>query len=186
MIPFLAPLALKLSPVGALLKRVPRGVWIALAVVAILLVGSCVHKRKVKAFGEERYAAGVKAEGDRIAAKAAKIAKEAAEISAKARSLNNETNRRIARDADVIRVSGPGKASCLNPATPGASRYVPPAGKPNAAGPQVPSGDGEALLAAVPWPWLVDRAEQCDLNRAEAETWRAWHRQLEEAWKAAQ
>ena len=184
--PLLAGLALKAAPIKAALGRIPRWAWIAVAVVAILLVGSCVHKRKVKAFGDERYAAGVKAEGDRIAAKALKLAKDAAEISAKARSLNNETNRRIARDADVIRVSGPGKASCLNPSTPGASRYVPPAGKPDATGPQVPTGDGEALLAAVPWPWLVDRAEQCDLNRAEAETWRAWHRQLEDAWKAAQ
>lgn len=181
--PFLAPLLLKLSPVGRILKAIPRPVWIAIAVIALLLVGSCVHQRKVKAFGEERYAAGVKAEGDRIAAKALKIAKRAEEISAKARSLNNETNRRIAASADTLRVRGPGKAACLNPSTPGASRYVAPVGKPDAARPDMPPADGEALLAAVPWPWLVDRAEQCDLNRAEAETWRAWHRQLEEAWK---
>lgn len=186
MIPFLAAAAVKMAPVKAALAKIPRGVWIGLAVIAILLLGTCAHKRSVKKFGEERYAAGVKAEGDRIAAKAQKLASAAAEISAKARSLNSETNRRIAAGADALRVSGPGKASCLNPATPGASRYIAPAGKPDATRPQVPSGDGQALLAAVPWPWLVDRAEQCDLNRAEAETWRAWHRQLEESWKASQ
>jgi hypothetical protein len=183
MIPFLAPLLLKLSPVGKALKAVPRPVWIALAVIALLLLGSCVHARKVKQYGEERYTAGVKAEGDRIAAKALKIAKRAEEISAKAKELNNEKNRRIAGDADAVRVSGPGKAACLNPAAPSASRPVTPAGKPDAARSEMPPGSGEALLAAVPWPWLVDRAEQCDLNRAEAETWRAWHRELTEAWQ---
>lgn len=168
--------------VKAFLGRIPRGAWIAAAVVAILLLGTCAHKRAVTKFGKERYAAGVKYEGDRIAAKARTLAAEAAAISAKARSLNSEKNRRIASDADAVRVRGPGKASCLNPATPGASRYIPPAGKPDAARPEVPAANGEALLAAVPWPWLVDRAEQCDLNRAEAETWRAWHKQLEDAW----
>ena len=175
MLPFAIP---------AILKRIPRGAWIALAVIAILALGTCAHKQSVKKFGDERYAAGVKHEGDRIAAKALKLEKAAAEISAKAKELNNETNRRIAASADTLRLRGPGKANCLNPATPGASRYVPPRGKPDASGSQVPTGDGEALLAAVPWPWLVDRAEQCDLNRAEVETWRSWHRQLEQSWKA--
>ena len=164
-------LLLKLSPVGRILKAVPRPVWIALAVVAVLLLGTCAHKRAVKH------------EGDRIAKKAGEIAAHAADLSAKARKLNDETNRRIIADADDLRVRGPGKAACLNPATPGASRYVPPARKPDVAGPQVPSGDGEALLAAVPWPWLVDRGQQCDLNRAEAETWRKWHGDLLKAWQ---
>lgn len=186
MIPFFAAAALKLSPVGNFLKVIPRPVWIALAVIALLLLGTCAHKRSVKKFGDERYAAGVKHEGDRIAAKAEQIAKRAEEISAKARSLNNETNRRIASDADAVRVSGPGKAACLNPSTPGAGRYVTPIGKPDAARPQVPTGDREALLAAVPWPWLVDRAEEHDLCLAEAATWRSWHKQLEESWKASQ
>lgn len=170
----------------AFLGRIPRSAWIAAAVIAVLLLGTCAHKRAVSNFGKERYAAGVKAEGDRIASKAAKIAKKAEEISAKARELNSETNRLIIADARTVLVRGPGKAACLNPATPGASRYVTPVRKPDAPRPEVPTGDGQPLLAAVPWPWLVDRAEQCDLNRAEAETWRAWHRQLEEAWKASQ
>jgi hypothetical protein len=165
---------------------IPRQVWIALAVLAVIAGGIWWHKHTVSNARKEGYAAGVKAEGDRIAAKAAKIAKDAEAISAKARSLNNETNRRIVSDARTVLLRGPGKASCLNPSTPGAGRRIAPAGKPDATRPQVPVGDGSALLAAVPWPWLVDRAEQCDLNRAEAETWRNWHRDLTETWKKTQ
>lgn len=185
MIPFLAAAAAKLSPVGAFLKKIPRGVWIALAAAAAFGAIVWWHNHTVSNARKEGYAAGVKAEGDRIAAKALKLAKDAEAISSKARSLNSETNRRIAGDADAIRVSGPGKASCLNPATVGTGRRVTPAGKPDVARSEVPTGDGEALLAAVPWPWLVDRAEQCDLNRAEAETWRKWHKDLTDAWQKA-
>lgn len=180
---FLAPLALKLSPVGKIIKRIPWQIWAIIG--AFLLIVGLVwwHLDKVSDAREAGYTQGKADTETHFAAKAAEWVERLSDISAKARSLNDATNRRIAAGADALRVRGPGKAACLNPATPGASRYVAPAGKPDAAGPDVPAGDGEALLAAVPWPWLVDRAEQCDLNRAEAETWRAWHRQLEEAWK---
>lgn len=184
MIPFLAPLALKLSPVGALLKRIPRAAWIALAVIAILLVGSCVHKRKVKAFGEERYAAGVNAEGERIAAKAEALKRKADALSRKIsnalKEKNDEENRAIASNADALRLSGAGKAACPRsagvPSAPG--RSEPANGRSDVAGPEMPSGD----FAAVPWGWLVDSAERCDLNRAEVLTWREWHKQQSEAW----
>lgn len=166
----------------AFLGRVPRQVWIGIGS-ALLLAGLIwLHQHKAhqaitaaEKRGEDRAYA-------RVEAKAIKLAKDAAAISAKARSLNNETNRRIAADADHLRVRGPGRAACLNPVTPSSGRYVAPVGKPDVAGPDLPTADGEALLAAVPWPWLVDRAEQCDLNRAEAETWRAWHKALNGAW----
>lgn len=185
MIPaFLAPLILKLSPVGRILKAVPRPVWISLLVIGILLLGTCAHKRSVKKFGEERYAAGVKAEGERIAAKAflikSKADAAANKISKALKDQNNEENRAIARSADDRRLRGPGKAVCPGTASMagGASRPVPASGGPDAAGPEVPSGD----VAAVPWGWLVDSAERCDLNRAEVLSWREWHRQQGEAW----
>jgi hypothetical protein len=176
---------LALAPAVGFLKRIPRAAWIALAVIAILALGTCAHKRSVKKFGEERYAAGVAYEAARIEKKAKAIAARAETIAATLRSQNNETNRRIAGDADTLRVSGPGKAACVSSATPGAGRRQPASGNGNAAGPQVPAGNGPALpeLAAVPWPWLVNRAEQCDLNRAEVLTWREWHRLLVEDWE---
>lgn len=179
------PIAIGLGASRALgfLKRVPRWVWIALAAVALLSVATCTHQRKVKAFGKERYAAGVAYEQARIEKKAKQLAAKAEAMSAKLRSLNNETNRRIAGDADALRVRGAGKAACLNPATPGAGRRIAPSGNRNDPGLEVSPGDGQPMLAAVPWSWLVDRAELCDLNRAEVLTWREWHKQLEEAWK---
>jgi hypothetical protein len=37
-------------------------------------------------------------------------------------------------------------------------------------------------LAAVPWPWLVQRAEQADLNRQEVLTWREWYDRMVKDW----
>jgi hypothetical protein len=178
-------LGARLLPVGVFFKRIPPKAWLGIGIALAALVGVLWHGHAVRKHYAEAYAAGVAHESARIEAKAKKLAADAAAISAKARSLNNETNRRIARDADALRVRGPGRAACLNPATPGASRRQPAIGQADAARPEVPPRDGEALLAAVPWPWLVDRAEQCDMNRAEAETWRNWHKQLVEAYEKA-
>lgn len=180
MIPFLAAAALKMSPVGAFLKRIPRGVWIALAVAAVIALGAFMHGRAVKHAYAAAYTQGKADEGARIEAKAKAIADRATAISETLRSMNNVENRRIAGVADALRVRGPGKASCLNSAAAGTSGRKPASGIANAPGPQVPSGEREPLLAAVPWPWLVNRAETCDLNRVEVLTWREWHRLLVE------
>lgn len=183
---WLARSALMQSPIGGFLKAVPRQVWIALAIALALFIAFKWHGHRVNnalATAEKR---GEQRAYARVEAKALKIAAGAADISAKARSLNSEKNRRIAVDADALRVRGPGRAACLNPAATAAGRYVAPAGRSDAPRPQMPAGDQPALpdaLAAVPWPWLVNRAEQCDLNRAEAETWRSWHAQLVAQWK---
>jgi hypothetical protein len=184
MLPFLAPLALKLSPVGAMLKRIPRWAWIALAAVAILLLGSCVHKRKVKAFGEERYAAGVAYEQARIEKKAkelkAKVDALSGKITTQLRTKHDEKVVVITRAADDLRMRGPGKASC-----PGYSGIPSGSGRPDAAGRRPdasPSGLPEQDRIALPFAWAVDNAERCDLNRAEVLTWREWHKQQTEAW----
>jgi hypothetical protein len=187
MIPFIAAAALKLSPVGAFIKRIPRGVWIALAVVAVIALGAFWHGRAVKHAHDAAYSAGVASEAARIEKKANALAAKATAIAEAVKERNNETNRRIAGDADDLRVRGPGKAACLNPATTAASRHQ-PSGRPgDAASGQVPVADGLANslpeLAAVPWPWLVDRAEQCDLNRAEVLSWRENYQLQLEAWK---
>ena len=182
--PLLAGLALKAAPLKAAIGRIPRGVWIAVAVVAILLVGSCVHKRKVKAFGDERYAAGVAYEQARLEAKAKAIKAKAdaasAKITEKLRTKHDETVTVIYRDADALRLRGPGKAAC--PGYPGVSSGPSgsnaASGRPDVAGDRLPVEDRIAL----PFAWTVDNAERCDLNRAEVLTWREWHRQQSEAW----
>lgn len=175
MLPFAIP---------AILKRIPRGAWIALAVIAILALGTCAHKRSVKKFGDERYAAGVKAEGERIAKKAAEIKAKADAASSKItehlRKKHDEKVVVITRSADTLRLSGAGKAACpRGPVVSGSPGRSEPASRgSDAAGPEVPSGDS----AAVPWGWLVDRAEKCDLNRVEVLTWRDWYAKQSEAW----
>lgn len=184
MIPFLAPLALKMAPVKAALSRIPRAAWIALAVIAILTLGTCAHKRSVKKFGEERFAAGVAHEQARLEAKAKAIKAKAdaasAKITDKLKAKHDEKVIVINRAADDLRVSGPGKASCPgNPGMAGSSgRSEPASGQGSSARPAMPEQD----WAAVPWGWLVESAEKCDLNRAEVLTWREWYRQQSEAW----
>lgn len=184
MIPFLAPLALKLSPVGAMLKRIPRWAWIALAVVAILLLGSCVHKRKVKAFGEERYAAGVAYEQARLEKKAkelkAKVDALSGKITNQLKAKHDEKVIVINRAADDLRVRGPGKAACpgYTGVSSGPGGSVSAGGRPNASATGLPDQDRIVL----PFTWTVDNAERCDLNRAEVLTWREWHKQQSEAW----
>jgi hypothetical protein len=109
-------------------------------------------------------------EADKAKARGEQLAKEL-------RSKTDEANRRIAADADTLRVSGPGKARCSAvSAGPGGSEAR--SGKPDAAGPEVSPDD----RAAVPWPWLVQRAEQADLNRQEVLTWREWYDKMVKDW----
>lgn len=184
MLPFVAPLLLKLSPVGRILKSIPTRVWIGIAI--LLAIGAMIwwHKDKVSDARKEGYAAGVKYEGDRLAKKAAEIKARADKltgaITAKLKEQNDAQNRAIIGRADDLRLSGPGKAACRGnpgiPASPG--RPVASGGQGDVARPEMPSTD----LAAVPWGWLVGSAERCDLNRAEVLSWREWHRQQSEAW----
>lgn len=175
MIPFLAPLALKLSPVGRFLKRVPRWVWIALAVLAVILAGAWWHGRQVKAFGNERFAAGY---AKRVAEESAEAARRAArdvEITAPIRRKTDETIASNARHADALRVRGPGAAAaCVNPVPAGPGRRDAPVGGADAAADRVP--DPQRII--VPFPWLVDSGERCDGALAEASAWREWHAKL--------
>lgn len=168
----------------ALLGRVPKQVWLVLAVVALLAVGVLWHGHKVHqtiAAAEKR---GADAEAKRIEAKALELKRKAdalnAKISAELRSRSDEEARRIAASADTLRLSGPGLARCpRNPGVPaGPGKPVAATGRPDAAGSEMPSGDS----AAVPWGWLVGRAEQCDLNRSEVLTWREWYDRTVAGW----
>jgi hypothetical protein len=113
--------------------------------------------------------------------KADKAARDAqatiAKLTREIRNRTDEENRRIAGDADAVRLRGPGKAVC-RAAPAAASGHEPVGGNGDASRPQVPSDD----RAAVPWEWLTDRAEQSDLNRAEVLAWRDWYRRLVESW----
>jgi hypothetical protein len=144
----------------------------ALVVQHIALRSEQRHASKVEAQLSKATAELKRIDGEARAAKERgdKLAKEL-------RDRTDEENRRIAGDADALRVSGPGKAVC-RPAPTAASGHEEGRGNGDAPGPQVPSDD----RAAVPWPWLVARAEQADLNRAEVVAWRDWYSRLVAAW----
>jgi hypothetical protein len=188
MIPFAAPLLLKLSPVGKVIRSIPRPVWIALAV--LLALGALIwwHKDKVSDARKEGYAAGVRYEGDRIAKKAAEIKAKAnaltASITTKLRTQSDEKVRIIYRDAGALLMRGPGKAACSGDSSisRGSGRSIPPTGGGSSTLDQVPTGERVDLIG-LPFAGTVALAQQCDMNRAEAQSWREWHRQQSEAWK---
>jgi hypothetical protein len=177
-------LAARLSGVGRVFKLIPTWAYIALGIALAALLGVLYHHHKVKTHDAALVKATIAAEDQRIAKQALAI-KVAADklntnISNLIRSKNDETNRAIAADAGSLRVSGPGKATCLGRASlpAAASRPVPASGNGNASGPALPPDDS----AAVPWGWLVDRAEEHDLDRAEVISWREWYQRVSASW----
>lgn len=189
---FFARSALMTSPLGGPLKALLGGLGRLLGLKVSLRVWMLVaalafawhwHHGKVKAADRAGYSRAMgEVEGKAIALKT-KIDTLTTKISTELRSRNDEENRRIARDAGALRLRGPGKAACPAGARlpSGSGGYISPGGLGDAAGSQVPDRD----RAAVPWGWLVDRAEEHDADRAEVVTWREWYRKMVAAWPKA-
>lgn len=154
---------------------------------AVVLIGLLwwAYAREIRAAekrGEERAYAAVAAKAIELKGKADALGRD---VSALVRSINNETNLLIARRADAVRVRGPGAAICPGAAGPAAAAggRDAPGGGADAGVDRLPYPAWEPLIA-MPFAELVDRAERCDLNRAEAIAWRDWHKQLTAAWAA--
>lgn len=159
---------------------VPKWVWAALAGAILFAFAVNWHSGKVRAFGNERYQAGYDAAKGEIEALRRQVNQRNAELAAALRSKSDEENRRIAADADNLRLRGAGKAACVA-RLPAAAGGHDEAGRPaDAAGPEMPAGE----WAAVPWGWLVGRAETHDLYRNEALSWREWHKAFSAEWEA--
>jgi hypothetical protein len=178
--------------VGKALKAVPWQVWVAVAALALIGIGSCVHENKVERLRKEAFSAGVAAEKKATNERLAKMHKaalkwkavaeaRAARISQEIRNAHEQTLRDNSARADDLRLRGPGAARCRPidnsgvPTAPSGSGAS--GGGANAAGTGVPADDE---LAAVPWGWLVGRAEQCDANRSENLSWREFYRRQAE------
>lgn len=179
---FFARSALMSSPVGGLLKAVPRWAWIALAG-ALALLGAylwhqhAAHKALDAAYarGRDDYAAKVEAHARSIEAKAADLA---ARINQPIRDKLNENLGRIHADADAVRLRGPGAAECRDPRFSAAAGGPQQAGGPaDAALPKVPYPEWSALIA-MPLSTGVGFAEQHDAFREEVISWRTWYPQM--------
>jgi hypothetical protein len=114
---------------------------------------------------------------DRDARKAQAAGKQ---ISKDIRGKTDEENRRIAGDADAVRVSGPGKAVCRPaPAAPSGHEQATP--KADAPVDPVPDGEGQQLIG-VPFSGAANGAQEHDelLNRVKA--WEEWYSRLVASW----
>lgn len=193
---FVAKSALMQSPVGAFLRWVPAWAWKALAIVAVLLGFYLWHGHAVT----KALSAADKAGYERRAAEDAKALVEllqrartaeatAAAISADERKKNDEASRAVRSSAADLSMRGPG-ASSADRRCESRSGLSAPAGGPqpsvdagNVAGALLSVDDRLAERADVPWRWLVARAEQCDLDRAEVIAWRNNYQRQAAEWK---
>ena len=171
----IAALALKLLPIRAALAKVPRWAWIALAVALVLLITWRWHVSQVR----DSRAAGYGQAMSEVKVKSDRIVKAANAATAKATNLAVVINREErARADDQNRATATAAADLrrLRPVQPLHCRATSAPAVPRApGGRKTPRGEPDAALVAVDWAWLIDRAEQADLNRTETLAWRAWH-----------
>ena len=168
------------------LAKIPPKVWLVLA--ALAAVGALLwwHNHAVEAARKEgREAAGREWKGAFDTAHKAALDWSAA-YNATATALANarkeaheQDRRRIAADADALRLRGPGRAAAPVCGRQDAASLSPAPGGPGAPAPlddaprpDLPAGDG---LAVVRWSWLVDRAREHDQLLSEVTAWRGWY-----------
>lgn len=169
--------------IGVLLARVPRWVWIALAVVALVAVGAWWHGNRVEAFGNAKYQAGRDSRDKEIERLTRELDGRNAALAAEIRRNHDAQIRRNAVDADALRVRGPGKGACAPVVPPGSGGRDAAGGPGDAAVDQVHNGAGEPLIG-LPFPATVSFAEQHDNFRTEALSWRGWHARFTAEWEA--
>jgi len=167
-----------LKPIGNLLGRISWQGWLC---IACALAGLwLVHDRNHwKAADERDHATAVnyRRQLDTETEKNKAAEKQTAQISKQLRDRTDEENRRIAGDADTLRLRGPGKAVCPGvPTSPSGHEQAAP--DTNVAGPSLPTDE----RAAVPWDWLVQRAQEHDELLNENKAWRDWRDQVLKVW----
>lgn len=190
-------LVAKLATARGFFGRVPRPVWIALAVAAAIGVGMLWHGSRAGAAIEAAEKRGEQREKERHAKALAELERKALEIRSKAervsagiaqmqREQHEKDLDRIDALERALLVRGPGRAACAfvggDPGlSAGAGERAPGRGAGGAPSTRVPYPDG--LLLGVPHQWAVTTGATCDANRAEALRWREADKQQREAWE---
>lgn len=177
-----ATAALRAS-LGRGLARIPAWAWIALCVALAAFLAWRWHGGEVRAAdqaGYNRAMAEIRTKAERVTRLANDATKRATDlqqaINTEERNRHEAQARHIAADAAALRRMRPSGALRCGPADPAPVPGIP--GRPAA-----PGGRADAPLVAVDWKWLIDRAEQADLNRAEALTWRSWYERQRDAYE---
>lgn len=166
----------KLSAIWRILSRLTlwQAVSLALACLSLWLYVGKAHETHRADKAEAQVAKHIAAE-KAAAAEAKRREANANQITSQLRRENNEANRRIAADADALRMHGPGQARCIarvpqrpaSPATP-----LQPSAPP---GTEVPSGD----WIAVPFDFFANVLEDHDKLLSYSGKDQEWHRQQE-------
>lgn len=169
------------------LTGLPKWLYIGIGIIAAVLLLLWWDASRIKAAekrGSDAAYAAIEKQARAIEQRANRIT---AGTSTLLRNLNDEENSRISAGFDALRLSGPGKAVCTGVAgVPAATgQHEPTSGRPDGAVDRVPYPEWSQLIA-MPFPDLLKRAEQCDLNRAEVLTWRDWWTQQNANWKKLQ
>lgn len=181
-------LAWKLGGFGGVLKLIPRWLWIALGVIALLTAAFFWHRHAIHQFEDavrkDEHAivdAAWQKRFDAMQANAGvwkqRYEAKSSEL-AQARSNIHEKNlQSIGARSDALLVRGPGaaEARCGPGDHPGVSsatgQYRTTVADAYAAGSGVPS----EVRASVPWPWLVIRSKEHDELLSEVAQWHIWY-----------
>jgi hypothetical protein len=201
MFAFLAPAALKLllgrmwTNAKADYARIPPKVKLVLLALALAFAAFLLHQHVAHKALKAADQAGYNRRASEDAAALVELQRRVrtaeangTAIATDTRSKNDASNSAINAHADALSMRGPGAARCRqvsNPVVPAASsEHGAGSDRPaDAAGGSVPAGDGQSNLAAVPFDWLVNRARQCDLDRAENLSWRDWYVRESAEWQ---
>jgi hypothetical protein len=168
----------------------PRG-WLYIGIIAAVLGGLVWHvvheHRRFNAAVKAAYRQGAADYAGKVEQQALHIADRAnalvGPINSAIRDRHNAELGRINALGDALRVSGPGKAECRDPAFAAAS-----GGRQQASGPadaavdRLPYPQWSALLA-MPHDDATRFAEQHDAYRDEVKSWHEWWPRMNEAWE---
>lgn len=181
-------LGAKLLGVKGALARVPRPVWIALAVAAALLVGVLWHHhaagKALKAAdqaGYQRRDAEVKAAALKLKSKIDALT---AKIAADERKRNAQAHHDNDAAADALLVRGPGKAVCSVRSISASPAVRPSSGSSVAVDGQVaglPEPGGQQLIA-LPFNDTVAFAREFDACQIDRRSWEQLWRETQKVW----
>jgi hypothetical protein len=182
---------------GAFVAKVPRGVWLALAIAAALAGLTLSHQHRahaaIKAADAAGYARAVNVYDralqivhDRAAKRRAAIEGTGRKISATIKDKHDAEDARINHAANGLLRDGPGKARCGSsdhPSVPaGVGRYHQAVEPTAAAVAAVPDPRGQPLIG-LPFDAAVAAARQADADRNEVIAWRNWYTEQSTAWE---
>lgn len=182
---WLAKSALMKSPIGGFLSRIPARVWkmlaIALVVALLIFVGLRWHGHKVEQLRKESFAAGRQSAVKDMVALRDQLNRAHAQDVARMRSENDAKLRDVGRDADALRLRGPGRAACSAVLSGGSGGRDQAGGEARAPVSELPDA-GRAELIALRFDAATDLGESHDSLRVEVLGWREWHAHFVKLW----